>query len=88
VAFAASAAVISRAAISQVRGLGQPRPASLALSGGAIASAGRTWRNAATRDLLSGSPAVQPAGSSGTGGGAQPLASPSAMPRGDVSQLR
>ena len=39
----------SRAAISQVRGLGQPRPAASGSDGGAQASAGRTCRNAATR---------------------------------------
>ena len=85
---AAAAAAISRAAISQVRGDGQPRPAAAALVGGAQASPGRTCRKAATRPRDKISSACHPSGSTGTTGADQPPASPSATARGSVCHAR
>ena len=64
------------AAISQVRGDGQRRPADAASDGGAQASASRTRKKAETRPRDKISSACHPSGSTGTTRAAQPCAKP------------
>ena len=84
----AAAALHRSAAISQLRGLGQPRPALLPSSRIATARPGRTETNADTRPRPAASRESHPSGRTGTTGAAQPALSPSANACASTGQSR
>jgi hypothetical protein len=84
----AVAAVQSSEAISQLRGLGQPRPAVVPSSGMFTVNAGRAETKAETRPRPSGSWVSQSSGSRGTGGDCHPPLSPSAKACASTGQSR
>ena len=74
--------------MSQVRGLGQARPAPAASSGTASASIGRTVTNPAIQLRTIGTARSHPCGSAGGAGVGQPAEKPSATVRASTGQSR